>query len=133
MKTILLVYDDLTSLRTLSRILESASYRVTAVAYGSFAIAMFRANQPDLVLLDVCLHEHWDYELCRQIRTESDSVPLFVLSASRASADAVLLLDLGADDYIFKSLNPREFVARVRAVMRRSEACSHSGSLRNQD
>jgi len=129
MKTIMLVYDDTTSLRSLSRILESASYQVTPVDYESFAIGVFYATMPDLVILDVCLQQNWGSELCRQIRNESQSVPLFVMSSSRATADAVLLLDLGADDYVFKSLNPWEVLARVRAVMRRSIAWSNSTGL----
>jgi DNA-binding response OmpR family regulator len=129
MKTILLVYDDTASLRTLSRILESASYHVTPVAHVSFVMGVFHATMPDLVILDVCLQQNWGSELCRQIRNESQSVPLFVMSSSRSTSDAVLLLDLGADDYVFKSLNPWEVLARVRAVMRRSIGCSITDRL----
>jgi DNA-binding response OmpR family regulator len=117
---ILVIYDDPRSQWTVCRILGPPHYNVITVAYNSFAIDIFRAAKPGLVVLDVCLPGQSGQDLCRQIRSESRNVPLFVLSATKDVADVVLLLNLGADDYITKPFSPFEFLARVRGVMRTS-------------
>lgn len=120
MERILVIYDDPGSQWDVSRILEPANYNVTTVAYGSFAIDALRATKPGLVILDVCMPWKSGRDLCHRIRNESRTVPLFVLSTARNVMDVVLLLDLGADDYITKPFNPLEFLARVRNAMRTS-------------
>ena len=120
MERILVIYDDPGSQRNVSRILEPANYNVTTVAYGSFAIDIFRATKPGLVILDVCMPRKSGRDLCHRVRNESRTVPLFVLSAVKNVADVVLLLDLGADDYITKPFDPFEFLVRVRNAMRTS-------------
>jgi DNA-binding response OmpR family regulator len=79
---------------------------------------VFHNTNPGLVVLDVCLPRKSGQDLCRQIRGNSESVPLLVLSAVRDVADVVLLLELGADGYMTKPFSPWEFLARVRAFMR---------------
>jgi DNA-binding response OmpR family regulator len=117
---ILVIYDDPRSQWTVSRILGQANYDVITVAYGSFTLDVFRATKPRLVVLDVCLPMRSGQDLCRRIRNESGNIPLFVLSATKDVAVVVLLLDLGADDYITKPFSPSEFMARVRGAMRSS-------------
>ncbi len=79
---------------------------------------VFHNTNPGLVVLDVCLPRKSDQDPCRQIRGNSESVPLLVLSAVRDVADVALLLELGADGYMTKPFSPWEFLARVRAVIR---------------
>src|SRR5271170_2679669 len=120
METILVIYDDPGSLQTQCRLLELANYNVTTLAAGPLALKAFRATNPGLVVLDGDLPGQSSQNTCRQIRNESKNVPLFVLSASNKVADVVLLLGLGADDYITKPFNAQEFLARVRAALRRA-------------
>jgi len=116
---ILVIYDDPESERTVRRILESAGYDVIAApCCGPSAMDVFHNTNPGLVVLDVCLPRKSGQDLCRQIRGNSESVPLLVLSAVRDVADVILLLELGADGYMTKPFSPWEFLARVRAVMR---------------
>lgn len=118
MERILVIYDDPGSQWTVCRILRPANYEVITVAHGHFAIDIFRATKPGLVILDICLPGKAGQDLCRQVRNESRNVPLFVLSSTSDVANVVQLLDLGADDYITKPFSPYEFLARVRGVMR---------------
>lgn len=119
MGRILVIYDDPESERTVRRILESAGYDVIAApCCGPSAMDVFHNTNPGLVVLDVCLPRKSGQDLCRQIRGNSESVPLLVLSAVRDVADVILLLELGADGYMTKPFSPWEFLARVRAVMR---------------
>src|SRR5271154_6070322 len=120
METILVIYDDPGSLQTLCRLLELANYNVIALAAGPLALKVFRTAKPGLVVLDAQLQGQSSQNICRQIRNESEHVPLLVLSASNKVADVVLLLGLGADDYITKPFNAQEFLARVRAALRRA-------------
>lgn len=119
METILVIYDDPGPEPTVRRILESSGYDViTAPCCGPIAMDVFHSTNPGLVVLDVCLPRKSGQDLCRQIRGNSESVPLLVLSDVRDVADVVLLLNLGADGYITKPLDSREFLARVRSVTR---------------
>src|SRR5690606_33845646 len=87
---------------------------------GDEALGVFRATQPDLVLLDLMLPGKDGNEVCRQIRGES-GVPIVMLTAKSDTVDVVLGLESGADDYISKPFKPKELVARVRARLRRSD------------
>jgi DNA-binding response OmpR family regulator len=100
------------------RILEPAGYGVITVPCGPIAISVFHKTKPGLVVLDVCRPDKSGQDLCRQIRVNSESVPLLVLSAGGDVADLVLLLALGADGYITKPCSRGELLARVRAAMR---------------
>jgi DNA-binding response OmpR family regulator len=118
---ILAIYDDLQSQWTVRHILEPTGYRVIIATSGPTALDAFRTAKPGLVILDVCLPGGSGRELCRQIRSESKSVALLVLSAIGDVEQVVLLLQLGADGYITKSFSPLEFLARVKAAMRHFE------------
>jgi two-component system, OmpR family, response regulator RegX3 len=114
---LLLVEDDDSIAVPLARGLEREGFEVTRVATGGEAI---EADRPDLMLLDLGLPDMDGYDVCRRIRADSD-LPIIVLTARGDEVDRVIGLELGADDYLVKPFGFRELVARIRAVMRRSE------------
>ena len=125
-RTILVVDDETTLRETLVEALELEGYRALAAADGREALALFRAERPDLVLLDLMLPELSGVEVCRIIRAES-GVPIIMLTAKDAEVDKVVGLELGADDYVTKPFSLRELTARIRAIFRRSEQSRDGG------
>jgi DNA-binding response OmpR family regulator len=119
-RTILVVEDETTLRETLADALELEGFRVIAAADGREALARFRTDKPDLVLLDLMLPELSGIEVCRIIRAES-GVPIVMLTAKDSELDKVVGLELGADDYVTKPFSLRELSARIRALFRRSE------------
>ena len=119
-RTILVVEDEPTLRETLVEALEIEGFRAIAAGDGREALATFRAERPDLVLLDLMLPELSGIEVCRIIRAES-GVPIVMLTAKDSELDKVVGLELGADDYVTKPFSLRELTARVRALFRRSE------------
>ena len=119
-RTILVVEDETTLRETLADALEVEGFRVIAAADGREALTRFRADRPDLVLLDLMLPELSGIEVCRIIRAES-GVPIVMLTAKDSELDKVVGLELGADDYVTKPFSLRELSARIRALFRRSE------------
>ena len=119
-RTILVVDDEPTLRETLVDALEADGFRVVAAADGREALTAFRAERPDLVLLDLMLPELSGIEVCRIIRAES-GVPIVMLTAKDSELDKVVGLELGADDYVTKPFSLRELSARIRALFRRSE------------
>jgi DNA-binding response OmpR family regulator len=119
-RTILVVDDETTLRETLVDALEAEGFRVVAAADGREALVRFRADPPDLVLLDLMLPELSGIEVCRIIRAES-GVPIVMLTAKDSELDKVVGLELGADDYVTKPFSVRELSARIRALFRRSE------------
>ena len=116
---LVLVVDDEQSYRDALRIaLEREGFRVEVAADGAEAIARFDAVRPALVLLDVMLPRISGVDVCREIRTRSQ-VPIIMVTARNAEIDAVVGLEVGADDYVTKPFRLRELVARVRAALRR--------------
>ncbi len=115
---ILVADDDIPSVKMTSFVLEDAGYRVTK-AYDAQAIlqAVDQAN-PDLILLDVMMPKLSGFEICRQIRRNSD-VPIIFLSGRSQLQDRVMGLQIGGDDYLIKPFEPSELLARVEAVLRR--------------
>ena len=122
-RTILVVEDETTLRETLVDALESEGFRVIDAADGRAALARFRADKPDLVLLDLMLPELSGIEVCRIIRAES-GVPIVMLTAKDSELDKVVGLELGADDYVTKPFSLRELSARIRALFRRSDQLS---------
>jgi two-component system response regulator MtrA len=117
----LLVVDDDTALaEMIGIVLEAEGFDTVFCADGALAPEMFRAEQPDLVLLDLMLPGLDGIQICRMIRSESD-VPIVMLTAKSDTIDVVAGLEAGADDYIAKPFKPKELVARVRARLRRQE------------
>jgi two-component system response regulator RegX3 len=119
-RTILVVDDETTLRETLVDALEADGFQVVGAADGREALTRFRADRPDLVLLDLMLPELSGVEVCRIIRAES-SVPIIMLTAKDSELDKVVGLELGADDYVTKPFSLRELSARIRAQFRRSE------------
>jgi DNA-binding response OmpR family regulator len=119
-RTILVVDDETTLRETLAEALEGEGFRVVTAADGREALAQFRAERPDLILLDLMLPELSGVEVCRIIRAES-GVPIVMLTAKDSEVDKVVGLELGADDYVTKPFSFRELTARIRALFRRSE------------
>lgn len=116
----MLVVDDEAHIVELARLyLSNENYGVVEARTGSEALAQFAAVQPSLIVLDLMLPELDGWEVCRRIRRESD-VPIIILTARDDDVDKIVGLELGADDYLTKPFNPRELVARVKAVLRRS-------------
>jgi DNA-binding response OmpR family regulator len=119
-RTILVVDDEKTLRETLVEALELEGYRAIPAANGREALIRFRADQPDLVLLDLMLPELSGVEVCRILRAESQ-VPIIMLTARDGEVDKVVGLELGADDYVTKPFSLRELTARIRAIFRRAE------------
>jgi two-component system response regulator RegX3 len=116
---LVLVVDDEQSYRDALRIaLEREGFRVEVAADGAEAIARFDAVRPALVLLDVMLPRITGIDVCRELRSRSQ-VPIIMVTARNAEIDAVVGLEVGADDYVTKPFRLRELVARVRAALRR--------------
>lgn len=120
MKTILLVEDDDTLRKTLAYNL-SKDYKVVQTGDGEEALALARRKMPDLIVLDVMLPSIDGLTVCRIIRNESD-VPIIMLTARGGEVDRIVGFEIGADDYIVKPFSLGEFLARVRAMLRRTPA-----------
>ena len=119
--TILLVDDEDSVQKLLAYPLEREGFRVLQARDGEEALATFRGERVDLVVLDVMLPKLDGLEVCKQLRAES-TVPIIMLTARDDELDKVLGLELGADDYITKPFSIREFRSRVRALLRRAAA-----------
>ena len=116
---ILVVEDEAHITRTLRLYLEQAGYQVAIIADGALAMSAFQHEKPDLVILDLHLPHMDGWEICRQIRHAADT-PIIMLTARSEESDKLIGLELGADDYVTKPFSPREVMARVRVVLRRS-------------
>lgn len=120
MDTVLVVEDSRPMQRTLQRLFESDGLRVQIAADGVAGIESFRKQIPNVVVLDLKLPRLPGKEVCRAFKAHAAYVPVVVLSADNEVEDKVLLLELGADDYVTKPFSPKELLARVRRAMRRS-------------
>lgn len=119
-KKILIVEDEKKLVALLKAYLEQAGFVVVTANDGQHALAVYRNEKPALVLLDLNLPGMDGLDVCRALRKES-AVPIIMVTARVEETDRLIGLELGADDYISKPFSPREVVARVRAVLRRSE------------
>jgi DNA-binding response OmpR family regulator len=117
---ILIIEDDRATRKALKQLFEPDGYSVETAENGAAGLALFHACRPNFVILDLRLPQVRGQDVCRLIRQESEDVPILILSGSADEVDRVLLLELGADDYVIKPFSPRELRARVRAVLRRS-------------
>jgi DNA-binding response OmpR family regulator len=121
MSRILVVEDDPAILRGLSDSLRRESYEVLTAADGESAQHLIEEKNPDLIILDLMLPKLSGYEICRKMRSEGNVTPILMLTARGEEGDRVLGLDLGADDYVSKPFSLRELLARIRALLRRSQ------------
>src|SRR3989337_2307601 len=117
---ILVVDDELEIVRLVRAYMERAGFAVVTAGEGRQALAVFRHERPNLVVLDLNLPGMDGLDVCRALRRDSD-VPIIMLTARIEETDRLIGLELGADDYILKPFSPREVVARVRTVLRRAE------------
>ncbi len=118
----ILIVDDEAHIVDLVRLyLERDGFRVESASDGAQGLQLARELRPALIILDLMLPEVDGLEVCRQVRAESD-VPIVMLTARDEDVDKIVGLELGADDYLTKPFNPRELLARVKAILRRTEA-----------
>jgi DNA-binding response OmpR family regulator len=118
-RSILVIDDDIKTVELIRLYLEREKYRVLAAYDGEQALVLARQKCPGLIILDWMLPKIDGLDVCRILRAESN-VPIIMLTAKATEADTLLGLDLGADDYVIKPFSPRELVARVRVVLRRT-------------
>jgi DNA-binding response OmpR family regulator len=118
-QTVLVVEDEASIASFVALYLKNAGYKVKAVANGTDALAQVESEQPALIVLDLMLPDMDGIEVCRRIRQRRD-VPILMLTARDEDIDKIIGLEVGADDYMTKPFNPRELVARVKSILRRS-------------
>ena len=121
MERMLVIEDDRSLYKPLKRVFEADGYSLDFAGDGAAGLEAFRNVPPALVMLDLRVPKIPGREVCRTIKGEAPNLPIIVLSASVDEVDKVLLLELGADDYVTKPFSPRELLARVHSVMRRSQ------------
>ena len=134
---ILIVEDERNIASFVSMYLKKERYSVDIARDGAEALAKFESTKPDLMVLDLMLPDMDGLEICRQIRSSSD-VPILMLTARDDEVDKIVGLEVGADDYLTKPFNPRELVARIKTILRRSattarrpqEAAMEHGNVR---
>ena len=118
MGRILVVEDDPSVQKALKRLFETEGYVVEVQNNGQSALESFQAAPPAVVILDLRLPRLSGRDFCKEVKAQAPTLPIVVLSATTDVADKVLLLELGADDYVTKPFSPRELLARVRAALR---------------
>ena len=128
MNDLILLVDDEPSIIELSRMyLEREGFRTQSARDGETALAMIEREHPVLVVLDVMLPNLDGFEVCRRLRASNNPAAILMLTARDEDIDKILGLELGADDYLTKPFNPRELIARVKAILRRADRASKDG------
>jgi DNA-binding response OmpR family regulator len=120
-QSVLVVEDEASIASFVSLYLKNAGYEVRTAANGAEALASVQKEQPSLIVLDLMLPDIDGIEICRRIRQRSE-IPILMLTARDEDVDKIIGLEVGADDYMTKPFNPRELVARVKSILRRSTA-----------
>lgn len=124
----ILIVDDEARIIDLAKMyLEQEGYRIESANNGATALQKIKENEPDLIILDLMLPGMDGLEVCRRVRAFSE-VPIIMLTARNEDIDKIVGLELGADDYLTKPFNPRELVARVKAILRRADRKSPESS-----
>jgi len=131
--SILVVEDDPRMQRVLQRMFAAEQYAVSCAGDGNAALEQFRAHRPDAIVLDLILPHVSGRELCQKFKSLAPECPVIVVSAISEVVDKVLLLELGADDYVTKPFSPRELMARVQAAIRRRKKPASTGAYRFAD
>jgi DNA-binding response OmpR family regulator len=129
-ETILIIDDEERIVELARMYLEQEGYAVESATDGLTGYQRIQSSDPALVVLDIMLPGMDGLEICRKVRTQSD-VPIIMLTARSDDIDKIVGLELGADDYLTKPFNPRELLARVRAILRRTDR--KSGSAGDED
>lgn len=120
LERILVVEDDRAVQKALKRLFECEGFKVEVCGDGKLAVETFRSFAPAAIVLDLRLPNMSGRDICQEVKQYAPSTPIIVLSAASDVSDKVLLLELGADDYVTKPFSPRELLARVRAALRRN-------------
>jgi two-component system, OmpR family, alkaline phosphatase synthesis response regulator PhoP len=128
MTTVLVVEDELEIARVVRDYLQHAGFEVIVVGDGGSAVASVRSSKPDLLVLDLGLPGRDGLDVAREVRRWSET-PIVMLTARGDESDRIVGLELGADDYVVKPFSPKELVARVRAVLRRSQTTERGAEL----
>jgi DNA-binding response OmpR family regulator len=131
--TILVVEDDPRMQRVLQRMLLAEHYDVVIAGDGQSGLELFRSCHPVAVVLDLILPQFSGRELCQKFKAQASEIPVIVVSAIAEVVDKVLLLELGADDYVTKPFSPRELIARVQAAIRRRRKPAAASAYRFAD
>ena len=118
-QSVLVVEDEASIASFVALYLKNAGYSVRTVATGGEALSQATSDPPSLIVLDLMLPDVDGIEVCRRIRGSSD-IPILMLTARDEDVDKIIGLEVGADDYLTKPFNPRELVARVKSILRRS-------------
>ncbi len=126
MKTILVIDDERNIVDLLRLYLEKEGWAVLAAGNGEDGLALHLRHDPDLVILDLMLPRIDGFEVCRELRRRGDT-PILMLTARDDDVDSIVGLELGADDYVTKPFNPRALIARVKAILRRTEGTARGG------
>ena len=135
MKTILVIDDEKDLIKLIDLHLSKEEYLVISAKNGIEGLDIALKHKPDLILLDIMMPKLDGLEVCKRLKsaTETSSIPVVMLTAKAQETDKVIGLELGADDYITKPFSPRELVARVKAVLRRSEPAKLKDALTIDD
>jgi phosphate regulon transcriptional regulator PhoB len=130
-KRILVIEDDRDIVELVRYNLEKDGYQVFTATDGAIGMAQVKKSPPDLLVLDLMLPKLSGLEICKEIRRDAalNRLPILILTARGEEADRVVGLELGADDYVTKPFSPREFVARVKALLRRVEPAAATEKL----
>ena len=123
-KKILLVDDEKVLVKLVKSHLEDNGYEVIIANDGKTGLEKYKTENPDLILLDIMMPKMSGFEVCRRLRAVDNQVAILMLTARDEDIDKIIGLELGADDYLTKPFNPRELVARVKAILRRVERTS---------
>jgi len=127
---LILLVDDEPSIIKLARMyLEREGFHIQSAKDGEAALGMIEREHPALVVLDVMLPKLDGFEVCRRLRASNNAIAILMLTARDEDIDKILGLELGADDYLTKPFNPRELVARVKAILRRGDRGQKDGDL----
>ncbi len=130
---ILVIEDDIALRKILRRLFSSEGYEVDVIPNGVYGLEMLRQRAPAAVILDLLRPGSSGCDLCKKIATVVPGMPLLILSASNDLADKVLLLEIGADDYVTIPFSPRELLARLRALIRRASRVSQENLYTFED
>jgi two-component system, OmpR family, phosphate regulon response regulator OmpR len=129
MQRVLLVEDDARLAGMVSEYLGAAGFRIVVAPSGTAALERLARDTFDALILDLMLPDLDGLEVCRSVRSRSSSLPILMLTARGDAADRIVGLELGADDYLPKPFEPRELLARLRAILRRGHAAPGAGPL----
>ena len=125
-ETILIVDDEANIIQLVKMYFEREGFKILSAGDGISALKSLKENQPALMVLDVMLPGMDGFEICKKVRGENNNLPILMLTARDDDIDKILGLELGADDYLTKPFNPRELVARVKAILRRASPTENS-------